>query len=104
MFSRYYSLRIRLVLAGLAFANYPLLTAKQCEGTIYGFPNVQDCLQALAWIPFARFPPSSPYYTRSQQLQVFSEPQYLQPPFTSLSNIYFPNAIVQLPKIWKHST
>lgn len=95
-----YSRRMKLVLAGLAFADYALVTANLCDGGIYGFPDVQDCLQALAWIPFARLHPPSP---RSHQLQVFSEPQYLQPPFTNLSNVFSPNAIVQLPKIWKHS-
>jgi len=103
MSSRWHSRRAKLVLGSLAFANYSLVTAIQCSGTIYGCPEAQDCMNAIASIPFASSFPHSPNYIRPQQLQVFSEPQYLQPPFASLSNTYYPNAIVQLPKIWRHS-
>ena len=36
--------------------------------------------------------------------RLFAEPQYMQPPFSGVYNVYRPNAIVLLPKIWKHST
>lgn len=78
----------------------PLTSATFCHAGIYGTPNVQDCLQALNWIPYARLAPS---YPLSQQPHVFSEPQFLQPPFSSLDNPYRPSAIIQLPKIYKHS-
>ena len=78
----------------------PLILAISCDSSIYGDPIIQDCYEALYWIPSARLGPSDPI---SQQPRIFAEPQYLQTPFDGLNNVYSPHAIVQLPKIWKHS-
>lgn len=103
MLSKRHSLCIGSILTVLSFVGNAIAARTQCNEAIYGVPNVQDCLQALDWIPYARFSPPSQYYFRSQQLQLFSEQQYSLPPFTTVRNTYAPNAIVQLPKIWKHS-
>lgn len=103
MLSKRHPLCIGSVLALLSFVGDAIAATTQCNGALYGVPKVQDCLQALDWMPYARFSPPSQHYFRSQQLQLFSEPQYSVPPFSSMRNTYAPNAIVQLPKIWKHS-
>ena len=79
---------------------YPLGLSAECSAIIYGNPNVQDCIRALNWIPYSQESPSDPL---SQQIRIYAEPQYLQTPFGALNNAYRPHAIVQLPKIWKHS-
>lgn len=94
---------INLALALLSLVGNAIAATTQCNGALYGVRRVQDCLQALDWIPYARFSPPSQHYFRSQQLQLFSEPQYSMPPFAGVRNTYAPNSIVQLPKIWKHS-
>lgn len=90
----------RLNWAALLLILHPQTSATFCNGAIYGTPVAQDCLEALNWIPYARAAPS---YPLAQQPHVFSEPQFLQPPFTGLDNPYRPSAIIQLPKIYKHS-
>ena len=47
--------------------------------------------------PFAALPRSGPHL---QQTYIFTEPQYMDPQFGGVSNIYRPRAIVQLPKIY----
>lgn len=71
-----------------------------CNGAIYGNPVVEDCIQALSWIPFAEAPHSLP---GASALRIFAEPQQMSVPFAALPNNRRPRAIVQLPKIWKHS-
>ena len=78
---------------------FPVVHSSFCNGLLYGYPNVDDCEQALLEIPFAREGSSS----RSQTPQLFAEPQFQSPPFHSITNNLRPQAIVQLPKIWKHS-
>ena len=78
---------------------FPLVRSSSCNGLLYGYPNIDDCEQALLEIPFAREVSSS----RSQTPQLFAEPQFQSPPFHSITNNLRPQSIVQLPKIWKHS-
>ena len=60
---------------------------------------MEDCYQAMFWIPYinppARGSPDANAY------RMFAEPQFQTPPFGAVQNLYAPNAIVQLPKIWK---
>ena len=72
-----------------------------CSALIYGIPNYRDCLSAWDSMPFA-LRPSGDVVSRSFEL--WSEPQYLLPPFTTVSNRYRPLAINQVPKIWRYST
>ena len=78
----------------------PFVISLICNAEIYGTPNSQDCINAINEIPFALEPYSNPY---SQIPRLFAEPQYLEPPFDAVRNVFRPNAIIQLPKIWKHS-
>ena len=71
-----------------------------CEAGIYGTPNIQDCRQALTWIPYIQESDSN----QAAQPRIFAEPQYMLPPFNGVYNAHRPSAIVQVPKIWKHST
>ena len=71
-----------------------------CNARIYGIPNYRECLNAWHFMPYAQ-QPSAEHEAKSPEL--FSEPQYLQPPFTAVRNRYRPKPIVQLPKIWRYS-
>ena len=72
-----------------------------CLADVYGVPNYKDCMSAWLSMPFAR-DPSGRFNPR--RLELFSEPQYLLPPFTSIRDRYQPLPINQLPKIWRMST
>ena len=72
-----------------------------CLARIYGIPNYRDCMSAWLSMPFAR-DPSGRFNPRRPEL--FSEPQYLLPPFARITNRYQPLPINQLPKIWRSST
>ena len=72
-----------------------------CNVGIYGIPVFGDCLRAWGSIPFALAPLDS-YGARRYEL--WSEPQYLVPPFKAIRNRYKPLPINQLPKIWRYST
>lgn len=91
---------IRWLAICIGMLRLTLVDSQSCNSAIYGTPNILDCYEALGWIPFSRMQPS---YPPSLQLRVFSEPQYLPPPFASLNNPYRPEAIIQLPKIGRHS-
>ena len=71
-----------------------------CYANPYGIPKYSDCLSALQSMPFAREAKGS-YKTR--RYEIFSEPQYLLPPFTRVYNSHRPRPINQLPKIWRYS-
>ncbi len=75
-------------------------SAYYCDSSIYGTVVKEDCLIALYKIPFI----SEPTNPKFQRLQVFAEPQFMDPPFSGIDNRYRPDPIIQLPKIWKHST
>ena len=77
-----------------------LASCTSCNSAIYGSPRYGDCRKAISKIPFAQEKPPN---VRGQVPRNFVEPQYLQPPFRGVSNAYRRDAIVQLPKIWKHS-
>lgn len=100
MSSKFSSVRFNLLGVFLWALYYPLVLSAECSASVYGTPDLQDCIQALSWIPYAQKSPSDP---GSQQIRVFAEPQYLRTPFGALNNGYRPHAIVQLPKPWKHS-
>lgn len=85
----------------LIYLHCTLVSAAVCNSDVYGIPNPRDCAQALRKIPFATLPPSEP---QSLQPHFFAEPQYMDPEFGGIDNAFRPNAIVQLPKIWKYST
>ena len=70
-----------------------------CSRDIYGVPNYQDCVSALESMPFA-LRPSTDY--GSKRYELWSEPQYLRPPFAAVFNRYRPFPINQLPKIWRY--
>ena len=72
-----------------------------CYAGIYGVPNYRDCMSAWLSMPFARDPSGR---FNPKRLEIFSEPQYLLPPFTSIYDRYKPLPINQLPKIWRFST
>ena len=65
-----------------------------CDKNFYGSPKIEDCKQAIFWIP-KRNP-------NADQAHVFAEPQLLNPPFNAVKNPYAPKAIIQLPKIFKY--
>ena len=77
----------------------PLVRSFICSEDVYGSPNVDDCKQALLEVPFARKPGGD----QARYSHVFAEPQFQEPPFSSVTNNLRPQAIVQLPRIWKHS-
>lgn len=70
-----------------------------CNVGIYGLPNHGDCITAFQQIPFALAPAA---YSAGASV-LYSEPQFLRPPFTAVSNRYAPRPINQLPKIWRYS-
>lgn len=84
----------------LCSLHFSLVRSLICSDEIYGKPKVADCEQALLDIPFAKQPDSN---FQSRFPHVFAEPQFQVPPFYLLINNYRPQAIIQLPKIWKHS-
>lgn len=96
-------MRIPLVLAdanqtaGLDAPRRPI-----CDETIYGKPNVEDCQTAMSWIPYFE-QPRGRQQNEATAFRTFAEPQFLKPPFSPVRNEWAPRAIVQLPKIWKHS-
>ena len=79
---------------------FPLVRSLVCSEEIYGNPKIEDCERVLLEIPFARQSFSS---RQSQYQHVFAEPQFLEPPFAQVINMYRPRAIIQLPKVWKSS-
>ena len=80
--------------------NFPLVRSLFCSAGVYGSPNIADCEQALLEIPFARISERS---WEAPLVHVFVEPQFQKPPFRSIDNRFRPEAIIQLPKVWKHS-
>ena len=72
-----------------------------CDSTVLGSPRALHCARVIDKMPFVSAPdtPKSP----AGQMRLFVEPQYLQQPFTTITNPYGRSApIVQLPRIWKH--
>ena len=65
-----------------------------CDKDFYGSPKIEDCNQAIFWIP-----KTGP---NADSVHIFAEPQLLIPPFRALQNPYAPKAIIQLPKIFKY--
>ena len=72
-----------------------------CNVRIYGIPNYGDCLSALQTMPFATSPRQD---FNSRSFELWSEPQFLRPPFAPIFNRYGPLPINQLPKIWRVRT
>lgn len=91
--------RVYLSILFLLSLCLPLVRSFICNGVVYGSPKVDDCKQALLELPFAREPRS--YQARYPH--IFVEPQFQKPQFLLVTNDFRPHAIVQLPKIWKHS-
>ena len=73
-----------------------------CSGDLFGQPVANDCKEAMKWIPYF-MSPSGGAKNPATALRLFVEPQFMDLPFSPVSNPYSPLAIVQLPKIWKHS-
>jgi len=71
-----------------------------CSETVYGQVNPSDCVMAMNEIPYALLPATD---SQARSPRQFSEPQFQSPKFDSVSNQFSPQAIVQLPKLWKHS-
>ena len=71
-----------------------------CDGDVFGVPNYNDCVIAARKIPYATDSRRSP---EASQYNLFSEPQYLLPPFSGVDNQYRPYPINQIPKIWRSS-
>ncbi len=72
-----------------------------CKSEPYGTPVVDDCREAMQWIPFFDLPRGCAL-SEATAFRRFVEPQFMKPPFSQI-NPFAPLAIVQLPKIWKHS-
>ena len=53
----------------------------------------------MFWIPYNNPPAKGSSAANADR--TFAEPQFQTPPFGAVPNPYAPNAIVQLPKIWK---
>ena len=70
-----------------------------CDKDLFGTPRVEDCYEAMFWIPYINKPAKDT--PDAKALRIFAEPQFLDPPFKAVKNPYAPKAIVQLPKIWK---
>lgn len=85
--------------------SFVVLRSHICRATsstsnlLFGIPNHQDCVNAFNQIPYAL----SPTHFGAQGYRLFSEPQFLLPPFKGVNNRYRPKAIVQLPKLWRYS-
>lgn len=88
---------------GAIISSNPLQVTEQlCDKDLFGTPNVDDCYHAMFWIPYMNSPAKqSPAATANR---LFAEPQHLDPPFSAVKNKWAPNAIVQLPRIWKFGT
>lgn len=71
-----------------------------CYAGLYVIPDYRDCLSAWHSMPFAMAPSCS---DDAKRYQLYTEPQYLLPPFTDVINRYKPRSINQLPKIWRYS-
>ena len=109
-------MRAPLILASIwtfvSILHYPFVTAEAeqladgldnyCSGALFGYPNPNDCIEAMRWIPYFSSPGGSTK-DPATAIRQFVEPQFLDPPFSPVSNPYAPLAIVQMPKIWKHS-
>ena len=78
----------------------PLACSLVCSDGVHGIPKIDDCLQTLPEIPFARQPIDS---HQSRLPHVFAEPQFLRPPFRLFTNAFRSQSMIQLPKMWKHS-
>lgn len=91
-----------LVHSAIASPNPLQVEQPLCDKNMFGKPNIQDCYQALFWIPYANAPARDSPDAKAKRL--FAEPQYLDPPFKAVKNPYAPKAIVQLPKIWKYGS
>ena len=92
---------IKSAIICLSFLHSALVASAVCNSDVYGTPSKWDCYVALDQIPYAFPPRPNPL---SQQPRIFAEPQYMNPPFSQVDNIYRPSAIVQLPKIYTFST
>ncbi|CAD6587387.1 MAG: hypothetical protein ASARMPRED_003080 [Alectoria sarmentosa] len=75
-------------------ANLPL-----CDKNLFGAPKLEDCYQAMFWIPYINQPAKDSPDAKASRM--FAEPQFLNPSFNAVKNPYAPKAIVQLPKIWE---
>ena len=92
---------IKWVIMRLSLLHCALVDSTVCNGDVYGTPSKWDCYVALDQIPYAFPPRPNPF---SQWPRIFAEPQYMDPPFGQIVNVYRPSAIVQLPKIYTFST
>ena len=91
-----------IVYKTLAIPNPLQVGPPLCDKDLFGRPKLEDCYQAMFWIPFINPPGNDSPDARA--IRIFAEPQYLDPPFKAVKNPLSPKAIVQLPKIWKHGT
>ncbi|CAF9917860.1 MAG: hypothetical protein ALECFALPRED_000385 [Alectoria fallacina] len=95
-------LYVFLVNSAIASPNPLQVNPPLCDKDLFGAPKLEDCYQAMFWIPYINQPAKdSP---DAKAFRVFAEPQFLNPPFSAVKNPYAPKAIVQLPKIWKHGS
>lgn len=77
------------------------LVVHVCDRRTFGVPNVDDCQEAMKWIPYFDTDPRA--FPGGLEKRIFAEPQNLAQPFAAIGkNPNAPRAIVQLPKIWKH--
>ena len=83
-----------LIVFAIATPNPLPVGPPHCDKDYYGSPKIEDCKQAIFWIP-----KSGPNAVANH---VFAEPQLLNPPFKAVKNPNAPRAIIQLPKIFKY--
>ena len=86
-----------LILATNAQLERPL--SADCNADQYGAPNLVDCEYAASWIP--DFNSDKLFWPGWHW---FTEPQFLEPPFSEVISRYNGPNSVQLPKIWKHGS
>lgn len=91
--------RLNLVIYLISFIFGRCATTEPfCSATVFGVPPWDDCIAAFSRIPFA-----GDYVTsrNADSFHLYSEPQYLSPPFRQVYNRYQPRPIIQIPKIWQ---
>ena len=92
----------------ILLAHSPLVTADEdqlgagpwmcCKSELYGTPVVEDCKEAMQWIPFFDLPRGCAP-NKATAFRQLVEPQFMRPPFSQIN----PLAMLQLPEIWKRS-
>ena len=71
----------------------------KCDRSLYGGPTIEQCASVLNAMPGIGSQKVTP---KLEQTRKFVEPQFLDPPYRALRQVY-EGEIEQLPKIWRFS-